>query len=236
MSMPEPWRRVQPHSAAGVIRNAELTGRPDECPRCHHKIVPKELGFIGCGAAATDPVDGYYQCTNRHCERAFVGEYESLPVETNPQRFVFMGSSPVSPQQPAIAESITTLSATFVDIYTQALASESANLDQLTGIGLRKALEFLVKDFAIHKYPLKSEAIRGAPLANCIRDFLDDPNLRMAASRATWLGNDETHYVRRWESKDITDLKNLIRLSMNWVENVLLTEKYGADMPEKPHS
>ncbi|HKW51946.1 MAG TPA: hypothetical protein VJQ53_09455, partial [Candidatus Eisenbacteria bacterium] len=31
----------------------------------------------------------------------------------------------------------------------QAMAAEGASLDQLVGMGLRKALEFLVKDFAI---------------------------------------------------------------------------------------
>lgn len=48
--------------------------------------------------------------------------------------------------------------------------------------------------------------------------------------RAVWLGNDETHYVRKWEEKDVNDLKLLVRLTVNWIDNVLLTKKYIADM------
>ena len=55
--------------------------------------------------------------------------------------------------------------------------------------------------------------------------------MRAAAKRATWLGNDETHYVRRWEDKDITDLKNLVRLTVNAVENAILMRQYEKEMP-----
>jgi hypothetical protein len=51
------------------------------------------------------------------------------------------------------------------------------------------------------------------------------------AQRAVWLGNDETHYERRWEDKDIDDLKRLITLTVNWIHNDLLTEAVIADMP-----
>lgn len=30
--------------------------------------------------------------------------------------------------------------------------------------------------------------------------------------RAAWLGNDETHYVRKWPEKDVKDLKSLNRI------------------------
>ena len=33
------------------------------------------------------------------------------------------------------------------------------------------------------------------------------------------LGDDETHYERRWIDKDLNDLKNLIRLTVNWIAN-----------------
>ena len=51
--------------------------------------------------------------------------------------------------------------------------------------------------------------------------------------RAVWLGNDETHYVRKWEDKDISDLKRLIKLTVNWIENNLLTQDYMSTMEEK---
>ncbi len=56
--------------------------------------------------------------------------------------------------------------------------------------------------------------------------------MKVCASRAAWLGNDETHYERRWEQHDIKDLRLLIRLSVNWIENVILTMEYEEGMPE----
>jgi hypothetical protein len=52
------------------------------------------------------------------------------------------------------------------------------------------------------------------------------------AARAAWLGNDETHYGRKWEGKDLTDLKKLISLTLNWIQAEELTQDVIADMPE----
>ncbi|HKW51947.1 MAG TPA: hypothetical protein VJQ53_09460 [Candidatus Eisenbacteria bacterium] len=60
--------------------------------------------------------------------------------------------------------------------------------------------------------------------------------MRAAAKRATWLANDETHYERRWEDRDIKDVKNLVRLTVNAVENALLMAQYVQDMPEEKKS
>jgi hypothetical protein len=54
--------------------------------------------------------------------------------------------------------------------------------------------------------------------------------VKACAKRAAWLGNDETHYVRKWTDKDVRDLKILITLTINWINNVLLTRKYTAEM------
>ena len=35
----------------------------------------------------------------------------------------------------------------FLTIYNQSLSAEDNNLDQIAGIGYRKALEFLIKDY-----------------------------------------------------------------------------------------
>jgi hypothetical protein len=56
--------------------------------------------------------------------------------------------------------------------------------------------------------------------------------LKTTASRATWLGNDETHYVRKWEDKDLNDLKKLIDLTVHWVSAEILTGELAVSMPE----
>lgn len=51
--------------------------------------------------------------------------------------------------------------------------------------------------------------------------------------RATWLGNDETHYIRKWEDRDIHDLKNLIDLTCQYITMESKSKAYLEEMPEK---
>ncbi|MGF6947536.1 hypothetical protein QF028_000029 [Neobacillus sp. B4I6] len=50
------------------------------------------------------------------------------------------------------------------------------------------------------------------------------------AERAVWLGNDETHYVRKWDDKDLKDLKNLIDLTVYFISMTIKANKYKAEM------
>jgi hypothetical protein len=102
---------------------------------------------------------------------------------------------------------------------------------QICGCGYRKALEFLIKDYAKLRNAGKDTAIESAPLGPCIDTYVSDVRIRDIAKRATWLGNDETHYKRRWADKDLNDLKNLIRLVTYWIESEHLTEETLRDMP-----
>jgi hypothetical protein len=133
------------------------------------------------------------------------------------------------------SKEITQVSPVFVEVYNQAMAAEAAGLDQMVGIGLRKALEFLIKDFAISEQPDQAEPIKAMFLGNVIKQYIDDKRVQALAERAVWLGNDETHYVRKWETKDINDLKNLLTLTLNAVQNVILGKQYIHDMqlPQK---
>ena len=70
-------------------------------------------------------------------------------------------------------------------------------------------------------------------LGTVIREFVDDQKIKLCAERAAWLGNDETHYERRWEGKDIEDVKTLIKLTCFWIESDLVTAKYTNEMPIK---
>jgi hypothetical protein len=122
------------------------------------------------------------------------------------------------------------LSPSFVEIHGQANAAEYWRLDQIAGVGYRKALEFLVKDYCSKIDPTKAEAIKAKQLGQVIADHISDANIQECARRAAWLGNDETHYVRLWTEKDIGDLKSLINLTESWINSHLLTQKYLNDM------
>lgn len=201
---------------------------PDVCPICHRSVSPK------AGQAYVHSAKGWaqvvYQCTSDKCTQLFIGTYRYSHTPTYPL-YELQGVQPIRAQIHEFPQSVAEVSPMFVEIYNDARAAEGQGLAQLVGIGLRKAVEFLIKDFSVHQHPDQTDRIKSMMLGPCINEYVTDQNVKDCAKRAAWLGNDETHYIRKWEDKDITDLKLLVRLTTNWVDNVLLTQKYVADMP-----
>jgi hypothetical protein len=226
---------VQCGALDGSSENSRFIGIPDKCPRCHVHVHPKfqmasktENGSMGTGQAI-------FRCTNQSCQELFIATYQRTNVINDGRHsYKLLSISPVAPIEQNFPEAIAQISPVFVAVYNQAIHAESQDLDQLVGIGLRKALEFLIKDYASEKNrenQSKIDEIRRKQLGPCIDTFVEDSNIKQCAKRAVWLGNDETHVVRKWESKDISDLKALIRLTVNWIENEYLTRKYIDEMP-----
>ena len=228
-------RQIQAQTLASENVIINLEDFPDACPRCHTSVSPIFIAARSDRAGAeARRIEAIFQCTRLECVRTFVATY-SLSKNPNPMPhvpFFSLGQTgPAEPKEATFSEVITSLSPSFVRIFNQALAAESMNLEQLTGIGLRKALEFLVKDFAVKERPADRDAILATPLARCIDTYIADLSVKECAKRATWLGNDETHYLRKWEDRDVTDLKTLIRLTVNGIDNVLLARKFIDEMP-----
>jgi hypothetical protein len=221
--------QVNVSNLEGTSTTLNFTGIPDECPLCNRGTSPRVVVGVVIGApnGSNTKLRITFQCTWHSCLETFFGYYDN---DTPHGEYALSGVAPKRPRRNVFPDSVAKVSPNFVLIYTQAIAAESQSLDQIAGIGLRKALEFLMKDFLIHEEPIKAEEIKAKLLGKCIDDYVTDPNIKATAKLATWLGNDETHYVRKWEDKDINDLKVLIRLTTNWVDSVLLTQKYAKDM------
>lgn len=193
---------------------------PNKCPFCHNKITARKYdGFSG-----KNGLEIVYRCSNDDCQKVFIGVYK---IGT-PCTFIATSIGSYEPRD--FSDNIKNLSPSFVEIYNQALTSEYYKLEHISGIGYRKALEFLIKDYLILKFPSKAEKIKDKFLGKCINEDVDNKNLKDIAKMAVWLGNDETHYVRKWETKDINDLKKLIDVSVHWIEMELLTEQYKTEM------
>ena len=124
------------------------------------------------------------------------------------------------------------VSQTFTNIYNEALQAEKMGLTQISGPGYGKALEFLIKDYAISREIDKSkhDEIKTKFLSRVIKDHVRDENIRTTAELATWLRNDETHYIRTWTDMDINDLKVLIELTVRWIESEEMTRSYKERM------
>ena len=189
------------------------------CPFCKSYITPDYL-FIHSGTLLA-------QCTNSHCARHFLLGYNSEAEFT-----VIIRNS--SPKQREFSEVIHTVSPSFEEIYNQAYCAEQMNLQHICGVGYRKSLEFLIKDYLMSEMEDESEKerIKSKFLGACINDDVKSEKIKAVAKRAAWLGNDETHYNRKWENKDVSDLKRLIDLTLHWIESEIETKKLLEDMPE----
>jgi hypothetical protein len=211
---------------------------PDRCPVCkNHGRPTAEDWFV---TSTRYQAFGICRCPINNCRSIYVGEY-GFGQTVDRRSWVFghlKGTSLVRfSREPEFPGDIQEISPQFCRIYQQALVAEENGLDQICGPGFRKALEFLIKDFLnTHKYPNDEEAqeqVKAASLGTVIRDHIGEPKIKQCAERAVWLGNDQTHYVRLWESKDISDLKSLIRMTVAYIQLAMDHERYMAEMPER---
>ncbi|MBX3697001.1 MAG: DUF4145 domain-containing protein [Dokdonella sp.] len=211
-----------------------LPGIVDTCPICHHGIVPIFVTHVSMPSPPGIPgrFEVILRCPRHSCFHVYIARCKVSGSSASEVNLSVDRILPKELVKPAIAPEVEKVSQSFVSIYQQAKAAESYGLKEVTGIALRKALEFLVKDFCAYLDPSRSDEIKGANLMYCIKTFIKDTNINACAERAAWLGNDETHYIRRWEDKDITDLNTLVDLTAGWIRHVVLTKKYLDEMPE----
>jgi len=200
---------------------------PDECPVCHTGIDVRVLYAYAEGRGK--PVQVVFQCPKEECHRFFIGHYERRDSE----KWLLSRLEPRVSQGREFDDKIQDISDRFRTIYDQALAAECHGLDEICGSGYRKALEFLVKDYVASRKPEDKEKIKRMRLGACITTYVDNPQIRSVAERGWWLGNDETHYVRRWTGKDITDLKRFIEATVSWILLEILTRESKKDMPAR---
>ncbi len=176
----------------------------DICPMCHsHLSLDPIYGIVHASREYDELLSLFCRCSN--CGELYINRYtdpcgNAIKISSEPKRFV----------KKIFEEGLISLSPEFDEIYNQARAAESSGLHQIAGIGYRKAIEFLIKDYAIFKHPNKSEDIKNMLLSNCINTYIDDEKIRSLAIKTVWIGNDETHYVRKHNDRDINDLKKFI--------------------------
>lgn len=208
------------------VRRLEIDKYPDICPICFHKNVvnPRYYAYKNL-----DEAQIIFQCASEKCQSLFIGYYKRSFHNSD---LTLVSLKPKNIQKEIFPQKVQECSKEFVKIYNQAKTAEDFELDEIAGVGYRKALEFLIKDYLIQIDAQKEDEIKKMFLGKCIQDNIDDPKIKACAERAAWLGNDETHYMREWNDKDINDLKTLIKMTTNWIENSLLTEAYLKTMPD----
>lgn len=201
---------------------------PKICPICNNNISPINE-FEKCNIDINS-VSILFTCPA--CGKGFITHYkynESDYEVKGPYKYkvlTLLQSFPVKPKETIFEECIRNLSPNFCNIYNQAVASETYGLDQLSGIGYRKAIEFLIKDFCTYKHPKDEEKIKSTLLGQVINTYIDETSkIRTLAKASVWLGNDETHYIKKFDDKDINDLKRFIRATVSYITYELVSDE-----------
>jgi len=221
---------ISVQNSAGHQVNANLDRNPDACPICYQGIQPispewKHVSQDG------NTIERVFICPLQSCHHLFVGRYYK---NAGNGYFYLKQTVPTEPRNYSQPTELTKISPDFCSIYNQAHKAEQLGLLLVSGPGYRKALEFLVKDYLTSQQTTEEakKDIADSPLMACIKKYVTDTRMKTTAERATWLGNDETHYIRKWEDKDLQDMKNLIQLTCYWIQSEHLTSAAALEMPQ----
>ena len=179
------------------------------CPYCNTKIFPQIL--INICSDDKNYIDAIMQCP--HCGQTY---FESFVHDFN--RYSSRNVLPHPSPQINIPVYIKNAFPKFVKIYTQAAIAEAANLSEICGMGYRKSLEALVKQYAIELFPNDKDDIEKELLMPTIKRFAS-PKILALATAAAWLGNDHTHLIAKHPEYDLEQLKSFINVLCQYIQS-----------------
>lgn len=197
----------------------------NKCPICNSSIAPVEKSkFFN-----SDSKMYFFMFECPACNKGFITHYNytnerKIKNDISYNMLKLVNSYPKVPDLHQFDENIKKLSSNFCEIFNQAYVAEQMNLNEIAGIGYRKALEFLIKDYCIDKNKEQEEKIKKEPLSQVITNYILSDKIKNLAKASIWIGNDETHYVRKYEDKDIKDLKRFISATVAYITYELIAD------------
>lgn len=181
---------------------------PKVCPHCHKEMIPTIVSKSEIIKSGNHKV--FAVLLRCHiCSSFYAAEYIYSNKSGNiNQTLVPYHYSPTVYLD--IPNNIKEISDDFEDIYTQSESAYQLGLKQIAGMGYRKSIEFLVKDFLIFLNPKDTDKILKLTLDNAISK-IDNQKLQNLARMTNYLGNDQTHIRTLHPTKDIDDLRDFLK-------------------------
>lgn len=197
---------------------------PNECPCCN-KVMANDLlpvmsiNNIDCISddSAEEECDtiSVYRCTS--CNHLFAIWSHHHELAQDGYSCDVMYQYPFASKMTLFSEDINKLAPQFVEIYRQAESAEIQGMNEICGMGYRRALEYLVDSYARYKNP-SIEIPAGKNLSQKITEYIKDDRIRQLAEKATWLGNDATHLEKRHPNRDVSDMKKFIKYMITLID------------------
>ncbi|MCS6142272.1 DUF4145 domain-containing protein [Latilactobacillus curvatus] len=200
---------------------------PKVCPHCGRNNAPELVRtpeIIGYHDSVSNAkILAILRCSFEDCNRFFLQAYSITDVKDFSGRHSHYSTDTIDyiyspPIEIDLPENINQVSPEFIEIYGQAAQAEQEHLSKISGIGYRKSLEFLIKDYAIYTKPMDIEKIKKMFLGPVIDKYLAEfPKLQRLSKASAWIGNDEAHYERRFTSSDIESMKHFIKSAATFI-------------------
>ena len=187
---------------------------PNICPICNHMTQPSFL-LAKLNDDDGNFVTGAFQCA---CGGVFLGFYEF-----SDDHYRYVNTIPANAKKTIFSDDICSLSHDFMEIYQQSEQAEKLGLNRICGVGYRKAVEFLIKDYCIFVDEKSKDAILEEKFIDSIKR-LNNPQMKNLANKCRMLGNDETHTFIRYE-EGIKELKLFIASLVNFIQIQFDAEK-----------
>lgn len=155
------------------------------------------------------------------CKSIFFANYLFKP---STQDFEFISIYP-TPTASEVTSNLKELSPRFVKLYSDSVEAYNNNAFELAGSGFRNSLEILIKDFAIIKLKIDENEVTKKSLKESIDLYISDSSIKQFANGVRLLGNDHTHYVRKYQDFDSTDLLTFVKACINHIDARLALSK-----------
>lgn len=173
------------------------------CPNCNESIILIEDIILTYRGTSTKDKDGYFMST---------GIRDMFPK--------YSTSKTINTKE------INELSPSFIKIYSQAEKAEEQGLNEICGMGYRKALEFLVEDYIKYLYKdIDLDRLRNLSLKQRIKEYIKNEEIYTLANGARILGNDYTHIVNTHSEIDINTMKQIIEALVYYIRYKLTVDK-----------
>lgn len=189
---------------------------PEKCPHCGKDLSVEVLTTI------QSPTNSWEYASILCCK--FCGKFSYIDV-LKPPSTQFCRKSNFYPQKAIfdLPEGIEEYYPKFVDIYMQSLNAEALNLKDICGMGFRKALKILVRQYVFDKNPNDIEKFKSYSLSNLI-DTIKNPTIKELSTKLRRLGNDQTHtgYLKN-PDYGVDDIKSFLKALCYYI---LMEKKY----------
>lgn len=189
--------------------------KPVNCPYCGAFIEAKTVSAASYPYTKSSIVY-YITYQSQCCDNSFFTIYD-----------VSGGKGTLLTMYPAekekdFPEAIKLISPRFIKLYNQAYFTEQNNFFDLAGAGYRNAMEVLIKDYAITELGKPHEEVAKKTLFDGINEYVPSVHITASADAVRVLGNDYTHFERKYEDIDFDILKRYIHILINYIENEYL--------------